>query len=532
MPGVYCGCLAAVDVERHEHAVAEAFAYRAHTNDPYCLAWLLNAGTLGPTRTMNRDALLAIIEKIEEPTQSFVRAWKGRALFRAGEYQEAIDWHGTHNLQKYLGSKCILALAHHELGHETEAQDWLQKAKGEVLSYMVDRRAPSDEASLNEDSYLAHLLLVEAHQRITGIPLAEDPKWVALREAIDSQLAEMPPETADYDLALMLEPKLPRLWVARARRYAVLERWEEAERDFAEALRLDKNNAGTWLANARYWTLRENLGKARNAYDQVLRLDRDSTYRQHTLNDLKGKNALFLSLLDARGDDAALWQARGSQLCEEKRWTEAVQVWQHHVEQESPSPFLMYQLALLQLAAGDMDGYASTCGQLLDRCAKEEIGSTSELAAWTCILAPGACNDYAPVVELAKRVRNRYPASASHRVTLGAALIRAGRNSEAIAELEEGALLAAGDGDSNASPPAYAWYLLAIANSQMDNRIAARTWHERAQQWTCEQIELQSSRITPWNRHLTLELLESELAALLKDTVDGNESDRALNSVR
>ena len=77
---------------------------------------------------------------------------------------------------------------------------------------------------------------------------------MSLREEIDSQLAEMPPETEDFDLALMLDPKLPRLWVARARRYAELERWEDAERDFAEALRLDKNNAGTWLASARYWT--------------------------------------------------------------------------------------------------------------------------------------------------------------------------------------------------------------------------------------------------------------------------------------
>jgi predicted Zn-dependent protease len=176
----------------------------------------------------------------------------------------------------------------------------------------------------------------------------------------------------------------------------------------------------------------------------------------------------------------------------------------------------MYQLALLQLAAGDTGGYASTCGELIDHFAQEEIGSASYLAAWAIVLAPGVRDDYAPVVELAQRWRDGSLVQPSLRITLGAALMRSGRNAEAIEELMEGARLRASEEDPNASPPAYAWYLLAIANSQMGNQDAARQWHEKAQHWTREQIEMQSPRVTRWNRQLTLELMEKESATLLE----------------
>jgi tetratricopeptide (TPR) repeat protein len=508
LSSIYCACLAAAnETQSYEQAVETAYAYAAHTNDSGALATLLDAATLQPNPTMSRNALLRIVEDLEEPTKSWVRRYKGRAFLRADELQQAIDWLATHDLVKGVGPLCVVALAHHELGHETQAKEFLQKAKDDVLSQMADRRTPS---------YHGHALLVEAHERITGTSLAEDPDWVSLREEIETQLAEMPAETADYDLALILEPQQPHLWVARAQRHADLERWEDAEQDIAEAIRLDENNVGTWLAVARYWAHRGNLDEARDAYDQVLRLDSDSTYRQQALEDLKRHVPLLMALLEIRDDDSDLWDACGAQLHEERRWSEAVAAWQRRAEKESANPIIGYQLALLQIAAGDTSGYASTCRNLLDRHAQDQIEGPTFLASWACGLGPEACDDYTPAIEFAERCRNHSPVDASIRITLGAALVRGGRIAEAIAELEEGALLAVCEDDRSGTPPAYAWYLLAIANKQAGNHAAAQRWHEQARRWTRDQIEIASPRLERWNRRLTLELLERESEMLLK----------------
>jgi hypothetical protein len=87
--------------------------------------------------------------------------------------------------------------------------------------------------------------------------------------------------------------------------------------------------------------------------------------------------------------------------------------------------------------------------------------------------------------------------------------------------LEEGALLAVCEDERNVTPPAYAWYLLAIANSQAGNHDAAQQWHERAKRWTRDQIDMGSPEIDRWNRRLTLEVLEREAEMLLKREGEG-----------
>jgi hypothetical protein len=98
--------------------------------------------------------------------------------------------------------------------------------------------------------------------------------------------------------------------------------------------------------------------------------------------------------------------------------------------------------------------------------------------------------------------------------------MRAGRTAEAIVELQEAALLSVCQDDPDAIPPAYAWYLLAIANSQSGDHDVARQWHEKAKHWTREQMDVPSPAVIRWSRRLTLQLLQREAETLLKQEVE------------
>ncbi len=68
--------------------------------------------------------------------------------------------------------------------------------------------------------------------------------------------------------------------------------------------------------------------------------------------------------------------------------------------------------------------------------------------------------------------------------------------------------------------PAYAWYLLAIAHSQLGQSATARQWYDKASSWVAQTVaerERAGQLKWPWNRRLTIELLEREAAQVLQD---------------
>jgi hypothetical protein len=68
---------------------------------------------------------------------------------------------------------------------------------------------------------------------------------------------------------------------------------------------------------------------------------------------------------------------------------------------------------------------------------------------------------------------------------------------------------------------------LAIAHRQLGQLDDARRWHERATAWmtTARAEQAQSIRaMWPWNRRLTLELLEREAAQVLTAGADGKDA--------
>src|SRR5437588_771350 len=76
---------------------------------------------------------------------------------------------------------------------------------------------------------------------------------------------------------------------------------------------------------------------------------------------------------------------------------------------------------LLKLAAGDRDGYAKACRDLLAKHGGAD-GSAAAWVAWACVVAPAAVDDPQAVVRLAEKATGRLAATVK-----AAAQLRAGR---------------------------------------------------------------------------------------------------------
>jgi tetratricopeptide (TPR) repeat protein len=363
-------------------------------------------------------------------------------------------------------------------------------------------------------------LLTEANRLIRGVELKDDPTYQFLQQKIARELAAIRPELADHDLALLFQPNEPRLYLARAQRFADLSRWEEAEADFQKATSLKSDDPLNWLAIGQYWLSRQNLAKAGESYARAVELDHTQAWT-HVLNKvLTGNDALLAAALATQPQNAELWTLRGQQMCEAGRWAKAAEAWQKRIALGQTDHMTQYQLALLQAASGKVNGYGETCRKMLEQFAAAETSEATNFVAWACVVAPGALADYAPAVQLAQQFADANFALPFAHNTLGAALLRSGRADEAVRELTLADQWIEASETMGQTSPAYAWYLLAIAHSQLGQSATARQWYDKASSWVAQTVaerERAGQLKWPWNRRLTIELLEREAAQVLQD---------------
>jgi tetratricopeptide (TPR) repeat protein len=146
-------------------------------------------------------------------------------------------------------------------------------------------------------------------------------------------------------------------------------------------------------------------------------------------------------------------------------------------------------------------------------------GRRLPLTAWTCALAPDSLSDLAPAIASAQAAVEASNRSDTSLVTSGGVLYRAGRYQEAIECLTEPvALWDRGVPVTHDVSPAYAWFFLAMANQQLERPAEARTWLDRAVQWTEQKAEDpidSEGEPLSWDRILTLELLRHEAESRL-----------------
>jgi tetratricopeptide (TPR) repeat protein len=132
--------------------------------------------------------------------------------------------------------------------------------------------------------------------------------------------------------------------------------------------------------------------------------------------------------------------------------------------------------AVACLATNDEKGYRNACARILSAAGPQPSPEIANYAAWNCSLAFGAVADLAAIVALAEIAVAPDPRSGARLNTLGAALLRAGRMTDAIAKLEESLRLSVGP----LSELAHNELLLAIANNRLGHEAEARRWLKAA----------------------------------------------------
>ncbi|MHB9080189.1 MAG: protein kinase domain-containing protein [Pirellulaceae bacterium] len=531
---IYCQCLAAArDSKRHARAVAIEYTRCRSVREEFLLSELLRAGSMLPNDQLTSEVLHAILTDLGEPARDWQRIAKGRALYRAGEYAEAINYYSRQtNLAGNEEVQPVTAMAYHRLGQAAEAEATLRTAQQQFTEWITSRvDKPGFEATWPMHSARRWALLQEALELIRGEALTDDSVCQQLMRKVENELAAIRPELADHDRALMFQPNEPRLWLARGQRLAELSRWDEAESDFAKATSLKTDGPFIWLAIAQYWLARANVPQASAACVRALELDLTRQWMHVAHQVFSEHDDLLTAVLAARPRDADLWTVRGAQLCAASRWADAAQVWQRRIELGEDTHMMWYQLALLQAGAGDAAGQAATCQKMLERfgAPDQAVSEAANFAAWACAVSPGVLSDYAATESLAQRFVDAHIAQPLAHTTLGAVYLRSGKPDAAVPALVLADELNGPDDPTSATASAYAWYLLAIAHGQLGQLDDARRWHERATSWmTAARAEqAQGTRAPwPWNRRLTLELLEREAAQVLP----ANVAERATSS--
>src|SRR5206468_298983 len=123
---------------------------------------------------------------------------------------------------------------------------------------------------------------------------------------------------------------------------------------------------------------------------------------------------------------------------------------------------------------GQKENYQKACAQFLERHGRTTKIDSTNLLAWTCVLAPEAVPNMGEVVALTEKLAANDPKSVFCARTLGAAFLRVGKFEAAIKELTRA--------DALQQLPT-TWLHLAVAHRRLGKTEEARQWLDKAVQW-------------------------------------------------
>jgi tetratricopeptide (TPR) repeat protein len=147
--------------------------------------------------------------------------------------------------------------------------------------------------------------------------------------------------------------------------------------------------------------------------------------------------ANFERALSAGSADVAALSRWSDSLAMLGKWDAAADKYADVVRLSNRRWTTLWVWALLQLAAGDEAAYTATCAELIERYAKTDDPFEAYAIATTCIAEADAVPEMDTVVALARQAVDADSRNPVLRVTLGAALFRAGEVQEAIDTLKK-----------------------------------------------------------------------------------------------
>jgi tetratricopeptide (TPR) repeat protein len=148
---------------------------------------------------------------------------------------------------------------------------------------------------------------------------------------------------------------------------------------------------------------------------------------------------LIPDVKDEVGTRAGVHAGIGHTYAQQGRWAEAASAFHRSVECDPSNHEAWYKTATLDLAAGDMEAYQRTCGQILQRFGKTDDVMDAERTAKVCSLTPLAVGDAGVVTALAEFAVKGTEGHDYYRyfsVARGLVAYRAGRYDEALDWLE------------------------------------------------------------------------------------------------
>jgi WD40 repeat protein/tetratricopeptide (TPR) repeat protein len=231
--------------------------------------------------------------------------------------------------------------------------------------------------------------------------------------------------------------------------------------------------------------------------------------------------AAFTKAIDRGVEAGSAWHPRGLARAERGAWKGAAADLEKAVGLGMADWDVWYELAMARLGAGDVRGYRATCARLRRRFGKSSDVYNANSIAWICVLAPGGTDDPAWAIRRAEARVGTDPKGAgwtdAHLNTLGVALYRAGRYSEAITRLNQ----AVQAGQQKGIPQD--WLFLAMAHARLGHEGQARKCLARAvremDRLEGREPESASSNMPAWPTRLENQLFRREAERVVNDKV-------------
>jgi tetratricopeptide (TPR) repeat protein len=230
----------------------------------------LRSSLLVPDPAADLSELIELAREAATP-----RVWSmpyvlGIAHYRAGQYDEVIrrlqEWAAQPHWPIRLLSYPVLAMAHHHLGHETEARQALDEAARILDRWTQERYASQGESWETHprgdavwpaawwDYLECQLFYAEARRLIDGAPPPDNPRLHVLRARALAGLDWKERAASEFDAALRLSPQDPRIRLEAHHNRGMLRidrrRWRDAAAEFAKAAELRPDDAKLWRFRA------------------------------------------------------------------------------------------------------------------------------------------------------------------------------------------------------------------------------------------------------------------------------------------
>jgi tetratricopeptide (TPR) repeat protein/serine/threonine protein kinase len=410
----------------------------------------------------------------------------GRALFRAGNYEQAIA--EIEQSLKLDPNWCwgglnypVLAMAYHRLSREKKGKEALEKASRAIeLGSDVLARGPAGTLPMAWWDWLECCQLFrEAKIMIDGQPPADDPRWHVARALAFAALgdqqkaAEAQRQAAEaYGQAIKLKPEDPILRVGRAQYYIQSGALDLAAKDVAELMKVEAVHApqetegrqrwqkayhdlGVALRSAsRHQEAVQSLSRAAALAEKLSRdFPNDVSYADQLFHAHRELAATFIATrrlgegekfyseaIKLQPNDAMLWRRRADFYARLGLWDLATKDSAAAFKVEPPvTPNQCLSLAVLSLYAGDLASYRQLCALIPKRFGRDTDygGWDSELTRACTIGSAPEAGVLAWAVQRAERGVKRDDAPPWNYATLGRAYFRSGDYEQAVTQLKQ-----------------------------------------------------------------------------------------------